>query len=381
MNQTVQTLMREATRLTQAGRLQEATEAIQRALRGTAAMPVDPHGAEDDDPLVLDGCVFEVETSEPPPQAPVQASPPFAPKHDAVADDFSWGTHTEAGLTRRYKLYVPPGAALRALPLVVMLHGCTQDPDDFAAGTGMNQRAREQGFAVLYPAQSEQANPKRCWNWFKHNHQQRGRGEPAVIAGMTRAVMQRHGIDARRVYIAGLSAGGAMAALVAGLYPDLYAAVGVHSGLPAGCAANLPEALAAMNGASPPSTRPRRRSAPSPTVAVPSIIFHGDQDKTVHPRNGEQLIMSMLGAGATAPEPRPAPQVQHGVSAQGQRYTRSTYVSAAAESHGEHWIVHGAGHAWSGGDRAGSYTDARGPDATREMLRFFFEHPHRRSGS
>jgi poly(hydroxyalkanoate) depolymerase family esterase len=386
MNNTVQTLMREATRLTQAGRLHEATEAIQRALRGTAAMPVAPDGDDGDEALVLDGCVFEVETPDAPPPTPAHEPPPaahsFAPTHDAAAGDFSWGTHTEAGLTRRYKLYVPPGTTGRALPLVVMLHGCTQDPDDFAAGTGMNERAREQGFAVLYPAQAAEANPQRCWNWFKHNHQRRGHGEPALIAGMTRAVMQRHGIDARRVFIAGLSAGGAMAALVAATYPELYAAVGVHSGLPAGCAGNLPEALAAMNGAAPPASKTKRRNAAAgPSVAVPTIVFHGDGDKTVHPRNGEQLINDMLNAGVAAPHPRPAPQVQQGVSARGQRYTRSTHHGGAgAESLAEHWLVHGAGHAWSGGDRAGSYTDASGPDATREMLRFFFEHPHRHSG-
>ena len=160
--------------------------------------------------------------------------------------DFVVGTHTHASLTRRYKLYIPPGHVGRKLPLVVMLHGCTQDPDAFAIGTGMNERACEQGFFVLYPAQSQDANPSRCWNWFKHNHQRRDSGEPALLAAMTQAVISRYGIDPHRVYVAGLSAGGAMAAILAAAYPEIYAAVGVHSGLPHGAASNLSEALAVM---------------------------------------------------------------------------------------------------------------------------------------
>ena len=217
--------------------------------------------------------------------------------------EFIAGTHTHASLTRHYKLFVPPGAAGRPLPLVVMLHGCTQDPDDFAAGTGMNALAREQGFYVLYPAQAQDANPSRCWNWFKHNHQARDRGETAVIATMTHAVIQAHGIDPERVYIAGLSAGGAMAALVAAAYPEIFAAVGVHSGLPPGAARSLPEGLAAMRAGSGGTVLPagipvRMRSKASPPppseLPVPAIVFHGDHDQTVHPRNGEQVVEAVL---------------------------------------------------------------------------------------
>jgi poly(hydroxyalkanoate) depolymerase family esterase len=375
MKDSMLALMNEATELTRAGRLQEATDVIQRALRGTPPVqPTSPPPTDDDALVVLDGCVFEVDEVRPPAAAPAQPTAPVTPAafRDAKPGpgEFTQGTHSEAGLTRHYKLYVPPSAQDRALPLVVMLHGCTQDPDDFAAGTAMNERAREQGFFVLYPAQAADANPQRCWNWFKHNHQRRGSGEPAVIAGMTREVIKRHGIDANRVYIAGLSAGGAMAALVAAAYPDLFAAVGIHSGLPGGSAGSVPEALAAMNSG---SASVRAGTAP---LAVPTIVFHGDGDRTVHPRNGEQLIMSMLDA-ATTPSSRvgSASQVKQGVSARGTRYTRSIYEDAAGRSLGEHWLVHGAGHAWSGGSTAGSYTDADGPDATREMLRFFFEHP------
>ena len=350
MNDTVRNLMHEATRLTRSGRLREATAAIQRAL-GQAAPAVQPD--------VLDGLVFE---SGPHSVANASEDLQARPGTAGGEGDFRSGTHSHAGLTRAYKLYTPPGAAGRALPLVVMLHGCTQNPDDFAAGTTMNEHAREQGFFVLYPAQSQDANPSRCWNWFKHNHQRRGSGEPAVLAGMTQAVMRQHGIDPRRVYIAGLSAGGAMAAIVAAAYPELFAAVGVHSGLASGAASNLSEALAAMQGGS-------GRVHAGPPSAVPTIVFHGDQDRTVHPRNGEQLIAAVRGGGAAGA------RVEQGVCSQGRRYTRSAHAPGGGSASAEHWLVHGAGHAWSGGQTAGSYTDAKGPDASREMLRFFFDHP------
>ena len=364
MNETLQDLMRSATRLTQAGRLNDATAAIQRALRGGAAVatPSRPESSA----MVLDGCVFEVDAAPPaavPPRgAPTRTTP------------FTDGTHTHAGLTRTYKLFVPPALTGKPRALVVMLHGCTQDPDDFAAGTGMNEAALEQGFVVLYPAQAQDANPSRCWNWFKHNHQERGRGEPAVIAGMTREVMKAHGIDPRRVYIAGLSAGGAMATIVAAAYPDIFAAVGVHSGLPRGAASSVPEALSVMGSGVAGTgvhTRTRRVDA-APTAPVPTIVFHGDQDRTVHPRNGEQVIAAALGAAAAGAG---AARVEQGRSSQGRRYTRSTHAAEGGAAQAEHWLLHGAGHAWSGGRAAGSYTDAAGPDATREMLRFFFEHP------
>jgi poly(hydroxyalkanoate) depolymerase family esterase len=397
MNPTFQELMRDATRLTRGGRLAEATAAIQRALGGAGAStpapdPRPPSGALQAKPLmdpsegrsvVLEGCVLElVDRVEPGPAfAPDLADTPYTGR--SRQGEFVAGTHTHSSLTRHYKLFVPPGADGRRLPLVVMLHGCTQDPDDFAAGTGMNALAREQGFFVLYPAQAQDANPSRCWNWFKHNHQARDRGETAVIATMTHAVVQARGIDPERVYIAGLSAGGAMASLVAAAYPETFAAVGVHSGLPPGAARSLPEGLAAMRagagGTALPAGSPvRMRSKASPPppaeLPVPAIVFHGDHDQTVHPRNGEQVVAAVLrshvrSTGST--DNRPI--VEQGVSTQGRRYTRSTHRSDTGQPIAEHWLVHGAGHAWSGGQAAGSYTDAQGPDASREMLRFFLE--------
>ncbi len=438
MNDMFQNLMRDATRLTQSGLLTEATEAIQRGLArvaapGPARMQTPAQAAAPEQraswaasssasalsPLILDGYVFEVKPPSPATAtaASAVAQPPVAgstaadlharlrpapspdprnmpaPEADGVSDDpgeFIDGSHTHAAQTRSYKLYVPPASAGQPLPLVVMLHGCTQDPDDFAAGTGMNERAREQGFFVLYPAQSQDANPQRCWNWFKHNHQERGSGEPALIASMTQAVISEHGIDAQRVYIAGLSAGGAMAAIVASTYPEMFAAVGVHSGLPRGAASDVAGAFAVMSsggahGAGPALQAKTRRTgslrptADRPHRPVPTIVFHGDQDRTVHPRNGEQVIAAMLsgvttnGSQPSKPDRSASPQVEQGVSTRGRRYTRTTHRSDQGHAVAEHWLVHGAGHAWSGGEAQGSYTDATGPDATNEMLRFFFE--------
>jgi poly(hydroxyalkanoate) depolymerase family esterase len=241
-----------------------------------------------------------------------------------------------------------------------MLHGCTQNPDDFAAGTGMNESARAQGFFVLYPAQSQKANAHRCWNWFKHNHQERGRGEPALLAGMVRDVMAHHSIDPARVYVAGLSAGGAMAAIMGETYPDLFAAVGVHSGLAAGSANDLPSALGAMKNSA--------AKASASASGVPTIVFHGDADGTVHPGNGAHVI-------AASVHPAAHVQTEQGLAAGGHRYTRHLHrASDAGPVMAEHWVVHGAAHAWSGGNAKGSYTDPRGPDATAEMLRFFMAH-------
>ena len=385
MNSTLHDLLRSATQLTGSGRLREATAAIQRALGGglpmaRSATPAPTCTSPTVD--VIDGCVHELpERSDPVPAAEpaLRESPrstPATPGRARVVD----GAHTRAGLTRRYRLYLPHGATGQARPLVVMLHGCTQTPDDFATGTGMNALADTHGFCVLYPEQPQDANPSKCWNWFKHNHQSRERGETALIADMTQAVVREQGLDAGRVYIAGLSAGGAMAGLVAAAYPEIFAAVGVHSGLAPGVARSLPDALAAMRGAVGGTVLPAglqgglpqglRAAAVAPVkidLPVPTIIFHGDQDRTVHPVNGEQVLAAALRADGTGARAC----VEQGASTQGKRYTRSTYATDGGQLVAEHWLVHGAGHAWSGGDAAGSYTDAQGPDASREMWRFF----------
>ncbi|MBH2018856.1 MAG: PHB depolymerase family esterase [Burkholderiales bacterium] len=341
-NPAFQHSMAEATRLMQTGNLQAATAAIQAAL-GAAAAPADA-----DDLNVIDVAAYEVGR-----QAPAQPAPTVKP---GPSGQFISGSHTEgAAGTREYKLYIPPASFEGPLPLVVMLHGCTQNPDDFAAGTQMNEAALQRGFYVLYPAQTQHANSSRCWNWFKHNHQKRGRGEPALLAGMTRDVMKRYSIDPQRVYVAGLSAGGAMAAILGDAYPDLFAAVGVHSGLATGSATNVQDALSVMQTGAAPGART--------TASPPTIVFHGDQDATVNPANGEHVVAAS--AGASRPEHKRAR------SPNGRDYTRRVYKEADGRVVAEHWAVHGAGHAWSGGSAQGSYTDGHGPDATEEMLRFF----------
>jgi poly(hydroxyalkanoate) depolymerase family esterase len=244
-----------------------------------------------------------------------------------------------------------------------MLHGCTQSPDDFAAGTRMNFIAEEQNCLVVYPAQPSGANPSKCWNWFRATDQRRDEGEPSLIAGITRRVMQEYSVDPKRVFVAGLSAGGAASAVMGAAYGDLYAAVGIHSGLAYGAATDMPSAFAAMRQGGKGG---RQTAAGGPMI--PTIIFHGDRDTTVHPDNGAQVVEHAIGTRRTQKK------VHRGQIPGGHGYTRTTHADGEREIL-EHWNVHGAGHAWSGGSPAGSYTDGEGPDATKEMLRFFLEHP------
>ncbi len=369
MNFNLMNLMSDATRLIRKGELRAATAAIQAALRGRtdkAAAPPRGGGPPSQGPGAPDDWVIDMPPSPlreaaPAANAPrTSESPPERARRPA-AGEFIAGTYTDTAGSRDYKLFLPPTAGEQPVPLVVMLHGCTQNPDDFAAGTDMNELALERGFIVLYPAQSQRANPQRCWNWFKHNHQQRGRGEPALLAGMTREVMARHAVDPQQVFVAGLSAGGAMAAILGEAYPELYAAVGVHSGLAAGAASDVGSAFAAMKGGGA-----RARGAAS---GVPTIVFHGDADATVAPSNGEQVIAASVGPDAKLESQAPV----DGLAA----VTRSLHRVADGRVLGEHWLLHGAPHAWSGGNAKGSYTYPAGPDASAEMLRFFMEHPRR----
>jgi poly(hydroxyalkanoate) depolymerase family esterase len=285
----------------------------------------------------------------------------------AVPDGAQFGEHVfanQAG-SRAYKLYVPSGYNEQPLPLVVMLHGCTQSPDDFAAGTRMNELAEEITFLVAYPAQAQSANVYKCWNWFSPTDQQRDRGEPSLLAGITRRIMRDFRVQPGRVYIAGLSAGGAAAAIMGATYPDLYAAIGVHSGLACGAASDIPSAFAAMRqGQSDGARAPGRAER-----AVPTIVFHGDHDTTVNPINGDQVIAQ----SKAATKLRTA--VTTGEAPGGLHYTCTVQTDENGQSVLEQWVLHGAGHAWSGGSTAGSYTEPRGPDASREMMRFFLQCP------
>ncbi len=384
MGNEMQSGMAEATRLTREGRLAEATNVIQRVLRGEFS----PVGSEESDgPMETTSRVNEA----PRPTAPSQLGPtdrtlrraPKPPRRFRGAPSrpgivpgtvegaptivpaggrFVERSYTNRAGTRAYKLYIPSGYVGQEVPLVVMLHGCTQNPDDLAAGTRMNALAEEHTFLVAYPAQAVGANSSGCWNWFKSADQRRGGGEPSIIAGITCEVIGEYHVAIGRVYVAGMSAGGAMAAILGEAYPDIYAAVGVHSGLAPGAASDLPSAFTAMRQGGPPAGKSAQ--------AVPAILFHGDRDATVHPRNADHLL-----AHHSAGDRAPRMTTRHGQVPGGYAYTCATHRDAGGRAVVERWTVHGLGHAWSGGSSRGSYTDPKGPDASAEMVRFFNQHP------
>ena len=390
--------MRAAMRLIQARKLMEATRVIQGALAGGAEPAPEAEQA-----LLIEGQVIDLtaDAVEPEPttaqEAGASIAPNVAPWAKRLGEMFA--AHGDLGLpgltldalkvarpkktvevpdgaqflsrtfvcaagSRDYKVYIPRSLPARERALLVMLHGGTQDGDDFAVGTRMNERAEEHGFIVAYPSQSRAANASLCWNWFLPEHQKRGAGEPAIIAGLTREIVARYDVDPEQVFVAGLSAGGAMAAVMAATYPEMYAAVGVHSGLAYGAATDVTSAFAAMRGNS--GTRARRsrkpRGAEIDLPRVRTIVFHGDADTIVHPSNAAGIV----GASKTGERIERA-------ETDGRTYTRTVIRDQSGAAVVEDWLLHGSGHAWSGGSAEGSYTDPRGPDASREMLRFFFE--------
>ena len=366
--------------LVRAGSLVEATAGIQRDLGALPATDDAPksHDSSRPGPAEPEWQFFVPATKGPSRNAAAPSSRQPRPSGRGglqpgarfIAASYS----NEAG-TRSYKLYIPSGYTGKAMPLIVMLHGCQQDPDDFAAGTRMNEVAEECGCLVAYPAQSATANASNCWSWFQKADQMRDRGEPSIIAGITREIIAAYCIETRAVFVAGLSAGGAgWPRSVGATYPDLYAAVGVHSGLPYAAAHDLTSAFGVMRRGADVSCRRRHADADGSPQYIPSgvpmIVFHGDHDRKVHPRNAEQLISQWAAAdGQNTRSLRTT--VDHGQVTGGHAYTREVYRDAAARRLVENWRVHGAGHAWSGGSTTGSYTDPRGPDATREMFRFF----------
>ncbi len=275
--------------------------------------------------------------------------------------------------SRAYKLFVPSGYAGQPVPLVVMLHGCTQNPDDFAAGTRMNALAERETFLVAYPAQARAANGRHCWNWFEPAHQRRDAGEPSLIASLTRQLMATYAVDPRRVYVAGMSAGGAMAAIMAATYPDLFSAAAVHSGLPYGAAHDMRSAFAAMRAgaAGLRSCGPAAAAAALRGPTIPLIVFHGARDATVSRENAELLAAQWIASSGRQQQA----EVSQGLSAAGRAWTRTRYTDAAGCALVEKWIVDRLGHAWSGGSRMGTFADPAGPDASTEMLRFFASCP------
>jgi poly(hydroxyalkanoate) depolymerase family esterase len=268
----------------------------------------------------------------------------------------------------RYKLFIPSSYRGQAMPLVVMLHGCGQDADDFALGTGMNGLAEEFGCLVAYPEQTSDANWNRCWNWHQQSHQ-RDEGEPALLAGLTKQVLAEYAVDRRRVYVAGLSSGGAMAVILGRTYPDLFAAVGCHSGLAHGSATDSYGAMLAMRK----GTGSSDLSATTGMGNVPLIVFHGDLDTTVHPDNGLAVVQQSLASYAACypQEVQAVADSEETGEIRGRRFTRTIHRGKAGNVVVEHWTVHGTGHAWSGGTRHGRYADTQGPNAGEMMLRFF----------
>ncbi len=377
--------MTKATELTKAGKLAEATALIQSLLHDGA-----PKATGEPDDTVIEGSFTQLDDADPVGVGKVQPADrpakqprrrtslretlrniaaagmsdqmPFA-KGSAplpVGADFITRSHVSRHGQRDYKLYIPATLTSAPMPLIVMLHGCTQSPDDFAAGTGMNALAERHGCLVAYPAQPGRANVNKCWNWFKPEDQARDSGEPALIAGLVRDILRDRPVDPTRIYVAGLSAGGAAAAIVVAAYPDLFSAVGVHSGLPVGAANGIPQAFSAM------------RSGSGGIVlahAVPTIVIHGLADATVHPRNGKSVIAQTLHAfdGLRA-------TTRKGVSPGGRPFRQTSYGSGDGVSMVEHWEIDGAGHAWAGGQPQCSFTDPTGPNASEEMLRFFLQH-------
>jgi poly(hydroxyalkanoate) depolymerase family esterase len=410
MNMNLANAMREATQLTRAQKLLEATRLLQRALSSREMEPSEPAHEHAAEVRAIEGRVTDLtqnvaardfrvpfrgkldvrsegSRSQPPTAGLLEGLVRAFPrgklrsfsldalvgvksrKAPAIPDgaQFLSGSFACAAGSRNYKLYIPGRRAVGSRGLLVMLHGGTQDGDDFAAGTRMNDRAEKNGLLVAYPTQSKAANASLCWNWFTPENQIRGAGEPSIIAGITKDIIATYDIDPARVFVAGLSAGGAMAAVMGETYPDLYAAVGVHSGLPYKSAADVTSAFAAMRGdAGPRGLRSRKwRGDANDGPRIRTIVFHGDADKIVHPSNAANIM------GATKEgESIERAKTRHTAI---RAHTRSVIRDKTGKVVVEQWLIHGSGHAWSGGSQDGSYTDPQGPDASSEMLRFFLE--------
>jgi poly(hydroxyalkanoate) depolymerase family esterase len=366
MNARLTSNMIEATRLTREGRLHEAMA----LMRGGAPASTAPDLSHAVAPKIRDalrGLVARFGKGLPAGGLGGLHRPAPPPVEVPPGAQFVTRRFSDTAGSRDYKLYIPSGYTGQPVPLVVMLHGCTQSPDDFAAGTRMNELAEAQTFLVVYPAQDRSANASKCWNWFNTGDQRRDAGEPSLIAGMTREITRDFAVISGRIYIAGLSAGGAAAAVMGATYPDLYAAIGVHSGLACGAASDVPSAFAAMRQGAVSSSGIPRRGAP-----VPTIVFHGDSDTTVNAVNGDQVIAQSKGSASLRVT------TSRGETS-GLAFTRMVHADDSGCAVLEQWTLHGAGHAWSGGSSDGSYTEPRGPDASREMLRFFLEQPAARA--
>lgn len=319
----------------------------------------------------------------------------FSHSHHKMAradDNGGHGMNETAGMFlqdsyrgKRYKWFVPSGYDAKCpVPLVVMLHGCTQNADDFAAGTKMNELAEEHTFIVLYPEQSFTGNYNKCWNWFRPANQQRGKGEPAIIAGMVEKMKNRYAIDENRIFAAGLSAGGAMSVILGVTYPDLFAAIGVCAGLEYKAARHVLGAYTAMAKGGPNPIQQGRKAYDemgTHAAVMPVIVFHGDHDGTVTLKNADQVITQWAVTNDLAQDGQltgwlddQADDIMTGHVPEGREYEHYLYENDDGKVIMEKFIVAGMGHAWPGGSPEGSYTDSKGPDASRIMWEFFMSH-------
>jgi poly(hydroxyalkanoate) depolymerase family esterase len=317
---------------------------------------------------------------------PVPVKPPKPPRRQGSAPGRRpagrWlrATWTGAAGSPAYEIYLPAGYRRTArVPLLLLLHGCDQGARQFVAATRFTTLADRHGFVLVAPSQSRVAQPGGCWRWYETAHQARGAGEPAVLAGITAAVLAepaRWRIDRSRVYVAGLSAGAGMALVLAAAYPDVFAAAGVHSSPPYRSATSGRNALPAMHGHGP-----SRRPATGAGMA-PLIVVHGVADTVVHVRAAEQVVDQWLAhdaaraaaAGGSPPVTRSRTAARR--SADGRSFTVTAWYTARGRKRLEYWRVDGLGHAWSGGLRDASYSDPRGPRAATAMWRFFSAHAH-----
>jgi len=380
ITETIQRALAAAGLNTQAGPMKDVTDTIHQAL-SAAGLP-QRSATPSERGVTIDGTSREIDA----PYSDIDGTHAKPAPHvdEPLPGAFLNRSFANHAGTRNYMLYVPASYATESsdpVPAIVMLHGCTQSPHDFAAGTRMNALADQHGFLVIYPAQAANANGSRCWNWFRPEDQMRDSGEPSLIAGITREVASEYRIDARRIFVAGMSAGASMAVILGAMYPELYVAVGAHSGLPFGAAHDMPSAFSAMQGGAALPGFPTLAATPSSRAEgwnrTPTIVFHGDNDRTVNARNGDAIVEQVTIVGSA--QPRLRANIQAGTAPGGRRYRRTDYVDHANQTVVEHWMVHGAGHAWSGGSPRGSFTDPTGPDASAEMIRFFLS--QRRAGT
>ncbi len=308
-----------------------------------------------------------------------------------VAEAGEWvsGSATGASGSRNYRLWVPSGYdKSTAGPLVMMLHGCMQKPEELAVISGMNELADKNNFLVVYPEQSNQANPLRCWNWFETKHQERDSGEPSLLAAIIRQLGSTHKVDVRRVYVAGISAGAAMAVVMAATYPDLFSGVGVMAGLAFKAGTTVETGLAAMKQGGPDPKQQGllafkamgNQSSAKSIRRMPVIVFHGDADPYLSSVNADQVIAQWAttndylddGKDNDSVKSEPAKTIAGSIPT-GYSFTRFVYNDRSGALLMEKWIVKGLGHTWSGSPATAPFADPKGPNASAEMWRFFTE--------